>query len=132
MELEYIQHAVNNPLNHIETTSDERQRKIVNVIDRLPINDKISLNKKLQNYRLIEGLDDIREGRYTRWISMQNPSKLMIGGILVEMRIGDTMDLVCKNRNGMMFQCRMDECLIFQKLTDQEMVLQAAMDLVSQ
>ena len=93
---------------------------------RLPRDKLKDLHKKLKNYRFVDDLDDIQYGRYIRWISLKDPSniKLTNGGIICDIRVFDEqVHIRCRNNLNRIMQIILDECLVFQKLTDQERVI---------
>jgi len=89
---------------------------------------------KLKDYRYVDDLTDIKDGRYIRWINLSDPSKICLtsGGIIIDIKICEGgIHLVCKNFRNRKFQIKIDECLIFQKLTDQENIILSALDYVN-
>ncbi len=98
---------------------------------RLPREKLKQYNKSLKNYRFIDELPELHYGSYIRWITIKNPEniKLTNGGIVCEMKVGDEgIVVVCKNRMNRFFSLKMNETLIFQRLTEQEQVLLSALD----
>ena len=88
-------------------------------------------NEKLKNYRYVDDLTDIQYGRYIRWINLKDPNKISLtrGGIIIDIKIlSNGIHLVCKNTYNHKFQIKIDECYIFQKLTEQEQILLMALD----
>lgn len=86
---------------------------------------------KLKEYRYVDDLSDIQYGRYIRWINLKNPDniKLTTGGIIIDIKIIESgIHLVCKNNMNHCVQIKIDENIIFQKLTDQEKILITALD----
>ena len=94
--------------------------------------DKLKLfHKKLQDYRYVDDLTDIQYGRYIRWINLKNPENINLtnGGLIIDIKIMSTgIHVVCKNNMNRRFQIKIDENIIFQKLTDQERILISALD----
>lgn len=89
------------------------------------------LHSKLKEYRYVDDLTDIQYGRYIRWINLKNPSNIYLtnGGIIIDIKIQQHgIQLVCKNFINKKFQIKIDECFIFQKLTDQEKTIICALD----
>lgn len=89
------------------------------------------LHLKLKHYRLVDDLTDIQYGRYIRWINLKNPEKICLttGGIIIDIQIqNDGIYLLCRNFKNKRFQIKIDECFIFQKLTDQEKTILLALD----
>lgn len=90
-----------------------------------------NFHKKLKQYRYVTDLVDLKEGTFIRWIKLTNPDTIYLtnGGIVVNTRITNKgINIVCKNNYNRMFQIKFDECLIFQKLTNQELVILDVME----
>lgn len=89
------------------------------------------LHKKLKNYRYVDELIDIRIGFYIRWINLRlvDNIKLTNGGIICDVKIiNDMVHVVCKNNMNRIIQLKMDECLIFQAISEQENTLLSIME----
>ena len=107
-----------------------------NILDKLELPKKQEnvLLKKLRQYRYIDELPGMKYGSYVRWISLKNTENLKLtnGGIVCEMKVGDKgIVIVCKNNFNRFFQINMTETLIFQKLTEQELVLLSALEYIN-
>jgi hypothetical protein len=90
---------------------------------------------KLKEYRYVDDLSDIQYGRYIRWINLKDPTKISLtqGGIIIDIKICQGgIQIVCKNFRNKKFQIKIDECFIFQKLTDQEKIILSALDYVNE
>jgi len=92
--------------------------------------------KKLKEYKYVDEMNDLKYGTYLRWIPINNPENIHLtkGAVFCELKITDNgVFIVCKNfgYSTKHFQIKMDECLIFQKLTAQELVLLSALDHLS-
>jgi hypothetical protein len=87
---------------------------------------------KLREYRYIDDLDGLLHGSYIRWIDLKNPENLSLarGAMICDIKIGQKgVQLLCKTHpNPAMFYVIMDEAVVFQRLTQQERVILAAMD----
>lgn len=129
--------------NNEENTQllDLTNKKIENV--KIKMLNKLNLNKnqfkeftkKLENYRYIDELPELKYGSFIRWISLKNPEiiKLSNGGLVMEIKIElSGIIIVCKNNLNRFFQINMNENLIFQKLNNQESVLLSALDYINQ
>jgi hypothetical protein len=95
--------------------------------------ESLQIMKMLKGYKYVDEMDGLKKGTYIRWIPIKDPTHIEMkkGAIYCETKIGDDgVYLVCKGMGfyGKHFRIKMDECLIFQKLTDQEMVLISALD----
>lgn len=100
---------------------------------QLPRNETLDLLKKLKQYKYVDEMNELKYGTYLRWIPINNPDQIFLtkGALFCEIKITDEgVFIVCKNIGyGLKhFRIKMDECLIFQKLTDQELVLISALD----
>lgn len=90
--------------------------------------------RKLKLYQFVDELPDMKYGSYIRWINLTNVKtlKLTNGGIVCEMKVGEKgIIIVCRNNINSFFQLNMNECLIFRKMTDQELILLSALDYIS-
>ena len=124
--------------NLINFTTIKIKKMNLNIIKELHLTKDETLNllKKLDNYKYIDEMNDLKYGTYIRWIPIDDVKKinLLKGGIFCEMKITDNgVFLVCKNfgYNQKHFRISMDKNLIFQKLTEQELVLLSALDHLS-
>ena len=119
-------------------TSKQLREMILKILKelQLPRNETIDLMKKLKDYKYVDEMKDLKYGTYLRWISINDPEDIQLtkGGIFCEMKVKeDGVYIICKNYgyNRKHFQIKLDENLIFQKLTEQELVLLSALDHLS-
>lgn len=87
--------------------------------------------KKLNGYRYVDEIKDLKYGAHIRWIPITNPDNLVLTycGIICDVKITDNgVIIVCKNFMHRHYQFKMDECLIFQKLTTQELIILNALN----
>ena len=120
----------------LSLTNDKILKNKVEIIDELPINkqDKVELIDKLKGYMYVDEIHEIRNGAYLRWINTDDIDNINIssGAIFCEIVFTDYgTALRMKNFRNRYFEIRMDEVLLFQKLTQQEKVLLAALSYVS-
>ena len=96
---------------------------------KIPKEQLKTLLKQLKSYRHVDNLEDIQYGCYIRWISLnKDVIKLTNGGIICHMKtVKEDIHLVCKNAWGNLFELKMTENIIFQKLNDQELVILSAL-----
>jgi hypothetical protein len=93
---------------------------------QLPRNQLIEYHNKLKTYRYVSDLADLKYGNFIRWISLKNPDRINLtnGSLIVDIKfLNEGVNILCKNYANRVFQIRFDECLIFQKLSDQEQIL---------
>ena len=101
----------------------------------LPKDKLKSLHKSLKQYRFIDEIPDIKYGAYVRWINLNYPDNLKLtnGGLVCDIKIiNDDVIVVCKNRSNKFFQLKLNESLVFQKITDQERVILSALDYLNE
>ena len=91
----------------------------------------LSLRKKLKEYRHVDELQEFQVGRFIRWINLS--TKMFVnGGFIVRIDIQNQGTVItCKNTMNIFYTLKVDECIIFQKITQQEHVLLAAMEHLS-
>jgi len=97
----------------------------------MPKNDTMDMMQKLKEYMYVDEMTELRHGAFIRWIPIKDPDNVHLtpGGLLCEINVTDDgISLTCKNFAHKHYRIKMDECLIFQKLTGQEQVLLSAMD----
>ena len=144
MDIDKLLHALNNESN--EAIVDLDYSKIAKAKNdilqqlNLPRAELMALQTKLKPYRYIDDLADIRFGSYIRWISLKNPSviKLTNGGIICDIKASaaeahnaaNDIIIKCKNRMNNIFQIKMSEVILFQKLSEQEQVILSALKLI--
>jgi hypothetical protein len=112
-----------------------------NVLTRIGLEDHEleSMLLKLSDYRYVEELQDIHHGAFVRYIPLTNNNSnkgnkeneilLKPGGFVCDIKIlGSGVQLLCRNHFRKMFQLRVDEVLLFQKLTKQEEIILSVFD----
>jgi len=124
--------------NLLNFTTSKIKEMNFNIIKELHLtrDETISILKKLENYKYVDEMNDLKYGTFVRWIPIDDVKKidLLKGAIFCEMKITDDgVFLVCKNfgYNSKHFRISMDKNLIFQKMTEQELVLLSALDHLS-
>jgi len=91
---------------------------------------------KLKEYKYVDEVSDLKYGAYLRWISLADPDDLDLkkGAIFCEVKVGDDgLFLICRNYgySKKHFRLKFDEHMIFQKLSEQELILLNALDQLS-
>ena len=119
-------------------TSDKIKEMNLNIIKelQLPRKDTLDIMNKLRDYKYVDEMNELKYGAYIRWIPIEDPNNIHLtrGALFCEMKITDDgVFCVCKNYGYSQrhFQLSMDKNLIFQRLTDQELVLLSALDHLS-
>jgi hypothetical protein len=116
-------------------TTDQIREMNLNILKELHLTKKetIDIYNKLKDYKYVDEMNDLKYGTFIRWIPIEDPNNIFLskGAIFCEMKIKDDgVYCVCKNFGfpARHFQISMDKNLIFQKLTEQELVLLSALD----
>ena len=132
---EYLIKSLDNENNvGIENLSTRKIKSLKNdYLQQLQLSrdDLKNYHSKLKEYRFVDDLTNIQYGRYIRWISLKNPEKLCLttGGVIIDIQLlEDGIYILCKNFRNKRMKIQIDECFIFQKLTDQEKTIIAALD----
>lgn len=140
VDIEKLTKALDDESNEslLNFTTKKIRELNVNVLNELDLDvkDKRNILEKLKGYRYVDEMNELKNGTYLRWIPLQDPTNLELskGALLCEVNItNEGIYLVCRNfgYSGKRFQLNMGECLIFRKLTDQELVLLSALDHLS-
>ena len=140
MDTNKLLKALDNESNEslLNFTTEKLIETNLNILKELNLSkkDTLELLSKLNNYKYVDEMNELKYGTYLRWIPIDNPEKIYLtkGAIFCEMKITDDgVFMVCKNfgYNTRHFQIGMDQNLIFQKLTGQELVLLSALDHLS-
>ena len=88
----------------------------------------VSMVSKLTQYRLVDRICDLHRGRYMRWIRLDGVGGLHRGGTMVSVLFTDDGTVViCKLRNNSFIRFRFDQCIAFERLTQDELIIMAAM-----
>tara|TARA_B110000008_G_scaffold184306_1_gene183172 strand:- start:652 stop:1077 length:426 start_codon:yes stop_codon:yes gene_type:complete len=113
--------------NIMDLDLDKIQKMKHNILSELDLTDDKynSMMNSLREYKYIDEIPDLDYGHYIRWISLKNPAniKLTNGGILCDIKVNDQVSLLCKTNSNRFFQIKLDECLVFQKLSEQEKII---------
>ena len=116
------------------TLNKEKIHKIKNdMLQQLQLQSNIlkQYHKKLKQYRYVDDLADLKYGSYIRWINLTNPDNLNLtnGGLVIDIYFyQDGVQIKCKNNYNRFFNIKFDECMIFQKMSQQEQILLQIME----
>ena len=140
MDVQKLLKALDDESNEtlLNFTTDKIRDMNLNILKELHLSkqDTLELLKKLRDYKYVDEMNELKYGAYIRWIPIEDPTNIHLtkGAIFCEMKITDDgVFCVCKNYGfkSRHFQISIDKNLIFQKLTDQELVLISALDHLS-
>lgn len=135
MDLDKLLYALDNDNNEsiINLTSKKILELNYNIIKELHLDKPTTLDylKKIRGYRYVDEIHDLKHGSFIRWIPIIDPNYLPLHycGMICDIKITDNGVLItCKNFMHRHYTFKMDETLIFQKLTTQEKVIIQALD----
>ena len=121
--------------NLLNFTTEKMRELNLNILKELYLSKKETMDilRKLNDYKYVDEMNDLKYGTYIRWIPIEDPNNIFLtkGAIFCELKITDNgVSCICKNYGFKTkhFQIEMDKNLIFQKLTNQELVLLSALD----
>ena len=140
MDIDKLLKALENESNELllNLTTKKIVETNLNILNELKLSrkDTLEILNKLKNYKYVDEMNELKYGTYLRWIPIDDPEEIHLtkGALFCEMKITDNgVFMVCKNLgfSTRHFQISMDKNLIFQKLTQQELVLLSALDHLS-
>ena len=138
LNIQLLLNAVDNDDNEhlMNLTTQQIQNSKNNILQQLQLDRHIlkSYHKKLKQYRYVSELHEIRYGSYIRWINLKRDElKLTNGGILCDTVVTENgLHIKCKNNRNRFFQFNFEECIVFQKLNDQEKILLSILDYLNE
>jgi len=136
LNIDEIIKAVNNvDVDYLgDRTLKEISEEIYNSLLGLGIsNDTISTYcNKLIEYRLVEEIYQLHKGKHIRWVRISNREPTLTnGGIVVDIKFLDNgTHIICKNKNRFI-QYKFDDCVTFQKLSQEEQLLLSCYNIVN-
>ena len=140
MDINKLLKALDDDSNEIlfNYTTDKIHEMNLKILKELHLSKKetIQIFNKLKDYKYVDEMNDLKYGTFIRWIPIEDPNNIFLtkGAIFCEIKITDNgVFCICKNFGfpNRHFQISMDKNLIFQKLTEQELVLLSALDHLS-
>ena len=123
---------VNND-NIMNLTTRKLMELNLKILKELMLDKETLINylRKLKGYKYVDEIGDLKHGAFIKWIPITNPNNLQLNqcGLICDIKItDDNVIIICKNFMHRHYTFKMDEVLIFQKLSDQEMVIISALD----
>ena len=135
MDVNKLLYALENDDNEsiMNLTTKKIMEMNLNILKELQLDKTLTLDylKKLKGYKYIDEINELKYGSFVRWIPISNPNYLPLHhcGIICEIKIIDDGVLITsKNFMHRHYTFKLDECLIFQKLTSQEQIIINALD----
>lgn len=130
-DIENIMETIdNNNTSYLENNSIEKILKDIHeVLNENNVDDIENKISKLINYRYIDEICDIHKGKNLKFIR-KNDCKFFNGGLVLDIKfLSNGTHIMCKNFHNIK-QYKFDDFLCFQKLTNEELLILMANDLV--
>ena len=134
LNISLLERAVENEDNaHILNLTENAvtEAKISILQDMIDDNDILQdVLEKLQGYVYIDEIHEVRSGTYIRWLNVEDDNNITLekGGIFCEVRFSDYGTVLrCKTFRNSYYEVKMDNIILFRKLTPQERVLMCAL-----
>jgi len=120
----------------LELTTSEIKRHKNNILQMTQIKGNMlkEYHKKLKNYRYVRGMHDLQFGYYIRWVPLKEGGEITltrgayISGIDI---VEDDILIQCKTNFNRFFNIKFGNCIIFQKITNQEKLILEILDIVN-
>ena len=135
LDIDKLEKALDNNSNEsiINFTTEKIKEMNWKIIQELKLDKLLALDYlgKLKGYKYVDELTDLKHGGFVRWIPIIDPDHLPLNqcGIVCDIKITDEgVFITCKNFMHRHYNFKMDDVIIFQKLTSQELVILSALD----
>jgi len=135
VDIDKLEKALDNTKNEgiMNFTTKKINELNLRILQELKLDNKTTMEylKKLKGYKYVDELPDLKHGGFVRWIPITDPDYLPLNscGIVCDIKIADEgVFITCKNFMHRHYNFKMDDVIIFQKLTSQEMVILSALD----
>jgi len=135
LDIDKLEKALDNNSNEsiINFTTEKIRERNWKIIQELKLDKPVALDYlgKLKGYKYVDELTDLKHGGFVRWIPIIDPDHLPLNqcGIVCDIKISDEgVFITCKNFMHRHYNFKMDDVIIFQKLTSQELVILSALD----
>lgn len=99
---------------------------IFNTINTLPceLEDKQQFCEKLSGYRIVDRLDELHKGKHIRWIRISENPVLTNGGLVTNIQFLDKgVYVTTMNVMKRFVKIKLDDCIVFQKMTMEEQLI---------
>ena len=111
----------------LSKTTDDIMKDIMIAIDEIEYPIELATKQeyyaKLVGYRYIDVLYGLHKGKHIRWIRKKNGA-MTNGGIVMDIKFTDNgTQVLVKSAGNRFIQIKMDECLLFQKMTVEEQLI---------
>lgn len=109
-------------------TIQERKKQILQnlVLEKDEMN---HFQKLLREYRYVDEVDELRMGSYLRFFRLTTDTLLLrSGGFLADIQLKNEQILLLLKNRTRFFNLKLNECILFQKNTEQETLLIQILD----
>jgi len=134
LDISLLERAAENEDNsHILNLTEDAvaEAKISILQDMVNDNDvRQDILEKLKGYVYIDEIHEVRSGTYIRWLHLEDDDNITLarGGIFCDLRFSDYGAVLrCKTFRNRYYEVKMDNVILFRKLTPQERVLMCAL-----
>ena len=135
VDIDKLEKALDNTKNEniMNFTTKKINELNYKILQELNLDNKTTMEylKKLKGYKYVDELPELKHGGFVRWIPITDPNYLPLNncGIVCDIKIADEgLFVTCKNFMHRHYNFKMDDVLIFQKLTTQEQIILSALD----
>ena len=135
LDVDKLEKALDNTKNEsiINFTTKKITELNYKILQELNLDNETTLEylKNLKDYKYVDELPELKHGGFIRWIPTNDPNYLPLNrcGIVCDIKIADEgVFVTCKNFMHRHYNFKMDDVLIFQKLTTQEQIILRALD----
>jgi hypothetical protein len=105
---------------------------VLNSIESISQLEKEALCDKLKDFFLVKDISELRKSRYLRYIK-KGGAKLSCGGFFTKLFVNnDIVYIGMVIFGGRFISVRYDDCIFFQKLTDDEKIILLSFDYIEQ
>ena len=134
LDIDHLQTILNLDIhnNLIDTNLSLIAKEKNDILQRLNLErDSLkSIHSKLKTYRYIDSLTDLKSGYYIRWINIHD-AKLRKGGFFLDVKLLDNgCHVICKTFQNRIIQISLEENVLFQKLSSDELIILKAIELL--
>jgi len=135
LDVDKLEKALDNTSNEsiMNFTTEKIMELNWKILKELKLDKSTALEylRKLKGYKYVDELPELKHGGFIRWIPITDPDYLPLNqcGIVCDIVISDDgVFITCKNFMHRHYNFKMDDVIIFQKLTSQELIILSALD----
>ena len=129
MDIEFLTSALQNEenLNIAKTNKQSIKNKKNDILQKLNLSkDELKLlHLQLKDYIYVDDINDIKYGHYIRWINLNNPQILTRGNFICNIDYDKKKNFILKLKTyaNKYITIHFENCLIFKKLTPEELII---------